>query len=76
MGISRLVAELELQPLAYTTPIARQDPNGICDLHHRSWQCRILNLLSGARDQIRVLMGTSWFPLSHNGDSLFSFFAV
>ena len=23
---------------------SNQDPNGICDLHHSSWQCQILNL--------------------------------
>ena len=31
----------------------------VCDLHHSSWQCWILNPLSEARDQTRVLMDTS-----------------
>ena len=32
----------------------------ICDLHHSSWQCGILNPLSKARDQTCILMDTSW----------------
>ena len=32
----------------------------ICHLHHNSWQCRILNPLSGARDRTCILMDTSW----------------
>ena len=47
MEVPRLgVVELELQLLAYTTAIAMQDLSHICDLHHSSWQCWILNLLS------------------------------
>ena len=34
----------------------------ICDLHHSSWQCQILNPLSGARDWTHVLMDTSRVP--------------
>ena len=48
--------ESELQLLAYTTATARQDPSCICDLHHSSRQCRILNPLSEVRDQTRILM--------------------
>ena len=33
---------------------------GVCDVHNSSWQCRILNLLSKARDQNCVLMDNSW----------------
>ena len=29
-------------------------------LHHSSWQCQILNQLSKARDQTRIIMDTSW----------------
>ena len=32
-----------------------QDPSCLCDLHHRSWQWRILNPLSEARDWTRMV---------------------
>ena len=41
------------------TATATQDPSYICDLHHNSWQCWILNPLIKARDQICVLMDAS-----------------
>ena len=50
MEVPRLGVELELYPLAYATAIAMWDPSSICDLHHSSWQGRILTPLSGARD--------------------------
>ena len=37
------------------------DPSHVCDLHHSSWQCQILNPLSEARDRSHVLMDTNWF---------------
>ena len=46
----------ELQLAAYTTATATPDPSRICDLHHSSWQCRILNPLSETRDQTRNLL--------------------
>ena len=46
--VARLGVESELQPLATAT--ATQDPSRICDLHHNSRQCRILNPLSEVRD--------------------------
>ena len=36
------------------------DPRYICDLHHSSQQCQILNLLSEARDQTHNLIVPSW----------------
>ena len=36
----------------------------ICDLHHGSWQCQILNPLSETRDQTCNLMDTSWIRFS------------
>ena len=33
------------------------DPSNVCDLHHRSWQCRILNPLNKAG----IEPATSWF---------------
>ena len=43
----------------------------VCDLHHSSWQCQILNTLSGARDQTCILMDTGRVcnPLGHKGNS-------
>ena len=59
MEVSRLEVKSELQLPAYTTTTARQDPSRVCDLHHGSQQCWILNPLSGARDQTRILMDPS-----------------
>ena len=38
---------------------ATWDPSCLCDLHHSSQQCRILNLLSEARNQTCILMNAS-----------------
>ena len=59
MEVSRLEVKSELQLPAYTTTTARQDLSRVCDLHHGSQQCWILNPLSGARDQTRILMDPS-----------------
>ena len=59
MEVRRLGIELELQLPAFTTAIATWDPSCVCSLHHSSQQCRILNLLSQARDQTCILMDTS-----------------
>ena len=48
MEVPRLVVKLELQLLAIA--VALPDPSNVCDLHHSSRLCRILNLLSEARD--------------------------
>ena len=45
MEISRLGVKWELQPPASATPTAMQDPSCICNLHHNSWPCWILNPL-------------------------------
>ena len=63
---------------AYATATATWDPSHVFDLHHRSWQHRILNPLSKARDRTHIFMDISWVlnPLSHNrtpyGACLFS----
>ena len=48
----------ELQPPAYTTVTAMQDPSSICDLNHSSRQHQILKPLSEARNGTRILMDT------------------
>ena len=60
MEVPKLGIKSELQLLAYTTVTAMQDPSLVCNLHHSSWQCPILNPLRKARDPIRILMDTSW----------------
>ena len=59
MEVPRLGVKLELQLPAYTTATAMPDVSCICDLHHSSWQCRILNPLSESRDRTCVLMDVS-----------------
>ena len=56
MDTPRLGVKSELQLLACTTTTAMTDLSHICDLHLKSWQCRILNPLSKARDLARILM--------------------
>ena len=58
--VLRLGVESELQLLAYTTATAMPDPNRVCDLHHSSWQCRILSPLSEASNLTHSLMVPSW----------------
>ena len=40
------------------TATATWDPSHVCDLHHGSWQHRILNPLSEARNRTCILMDT------------------
>ena len=58
MKVSRLGVKSELQLLAYATATAMQDLSCICDLHHSSQKCRILNPLSKASDRTSILMDT------------------
>ena len=69
MEVPRLGVQSELQLPAYTIVIATQDPRCVCNLHLSSWQCRILNPLSKARDQTHILMDTSQFPMNHSGNA-------
>ena len=57
MEVPRLGIESELP--AYARATATRDPSHICDLHHSSRQCRIVNPLSKAREQTCVLMDPS-----------------
>ena len=60
MEVPRLGVKSELKLPAYTTATATRDLSCICDLHHRSWQCQIVNPLSKGRDRTRNLMVLSW----------------
>ena len=46
--------------LAYATATATWDLSHVCNLNLSSQQRQILNPLSKARDQTRILMDTSW----------------
>ena len=60
MEVPRLGVKWELQLPAYTTATATMDQSCVCDLHHSSRQCQILNPLSEARDGTCILTDTSW----------------
>ena len=67
-GGSQAIGPIRSVAVGLPTATAILDPSHVFDLHHSSWQHRILNPLSKARDQTCVLMDS--FPLSHNGNSL------
>ena len=59
MEVPKLGIKLKLQLPAYTTATATPYLSCICDLHHSSWQCQILNQLIEARGQTHILMDPS-----------------
>ena len=61
-GGSKARGEIRAAAAGLTTVTAMPDLSCVCDLHHSTWQGRILNPLSEARDRTRVLMDTSWVP--------------
>ena len=73
--VPRLGLASELHLPAYTAVTATGHPSHVFDLHHSSWQHRILNPLREARDQTHVLMDTCEVlnPLSHKGNSSVDF---
>ena len=64
MEVPRLGVQSELQPPAYATATAMPVQSRVCHLHHSSWQHRILNPLSKARDRTLNLMvpRAGWVP--------------
>ena len=50
--------------LVYARATAMPDRSHVCDLHHSSWEHRIHNPLSGARDQTCILMDASQIGFS------------
>ena len=68
MEVPRLGVQLELQLPGNATATATQDPRG--DLYYSSWQSRILNLLSEAKDWTcnlkvprQICFAVSWWEL-------------
>ena len=59
MEVPRLGTESELQLQAYARATASQDLSSMCNLHHSSWQCQILNPLSEVRSLTHNIMVTS-----------------
>ena len=60
MKVPRLGVELKLQLLTYATATAPWDPCHVCDLHHGSQQCQVLNPPGEVRHRICTLVGASW----------------
>ena len=58
MEFPRLGVKSQLQLQGYATATTMLDLSRVCDLHYSSWQHQILNPLSGAKDQIFILMDT------------------
>lgn len=59
MEVPRVGVKLEPPLLVYDTATAIQDPSPVCDLHHCSWQCRILSPLIETRDRTHIFMDTN-----------------
>ena len=79
MEVPGLGVDLELElPAYYTKAAAMPYLNHLCDLHCSLQQHRVLNPLSKARDQTRILIDTSWVlnALSHNKNCCVLFLAV
>ena len=72
----RAGVQSELLLAAYTTATAIPDLSHICDLYHSSWQSRILNTLSKARDWTWNLMVPTWiwFCCATTGTSILEFY--
>ena len=68
MEVTRLGVESELYLLVCATATATPDLSQVCDLHHCTWQCQILNPGQGSNlhphgYQLDLL------PLCQNGNS-------
>ena len=58
-GVSQARGLIGAVATGYTRATVMWDLSHICDLHHSSQQCQILNPLSKARDPTHILMDTS-----------------
>ena len=68
MEVPRLEVKLELQLQAYTTATATWDRSHICDLHHSSWQHRILNPLREAKEPTCILRDVRFITAEPQGE--------
>ena len=59
MEVPKVGVESELQLQVYTTATATGDLSHVCNLYHRSQQCRISDPLNKARNQTCILMDSS-----------------
>ena len=59
MEVPRVGVKLKLQLPAYARVTATPELSQVCNLHHRSWQCRMPNPLSEARDGSHAFMDVS-----------------
>ena len=62
MEVPRLGVKSELHLLANSTPKGISDLSHVCNLHHSSWQCWVLNPLNETRNRTLILMDTSPEP--------------
>ena len=70
MKVPRLGVKSELRLLAYSTATATWDPSLVCDLQHSSWQPRILNPLSEARDGTLIVKDPVGFVFAESQQEL------
>jgi len=59
-GISQAMSLIRAVSASLFYATEMPDPSHVCNLHHSSWQCWILNPLSGARDPTCKIMIPSW----------------
>ena len=74
MEVPRLGVKLELQLLAYATAAATANQRCICDLHHSSWQRRVLNPLNEARNGTESSGILVWIITAESQRELWPFF--
>ena len=58
-GSSQARGHIRAAAATYATATATRDLSHVCNLHHSSWQCHILNPLSEAKHQTCMLMDTT-----------------
>ena len=56
MEVPRLGVESQLQLPVYTTAIAMPDSSCVCDIHHSSLQCQVVNPLNENRDGKKIYL--------------------